>query len=82
MTSESEISVITTCSAYKYLRQLPDYEIIPLYINKSGERFYVPIPDKRSRFSKKTCMFDGSIKDFEKKIASLTPIVIKPGWEK
>lgn len=69
VTSESEISVITTCAVYKYLKQLPEYTIIPLYISQSGEWYSLP-------------EFDGSIAHFMSyKFPELTPLTVKPGRE-
>lgn len=41
VSTESEISVITTCAAYRYITQC-GYTIVPLYIDKSGKRYHIP----------------------------------------
>ncbi len=67
ISTESEISVITTCAAYRYITQC-GYDIVPIYIDKSGKWYHVP-------------SFNGKISDFTHLLKSwkwLYPITIIP----
>ena len=67
ISTESEISVITTCAAYRYIAQC-GYDIVPIYIDKSWVWYHMP-------------SFNGQVADVVNVLKSgtwMSPLTIKP----